>query len=160
LFGVLAKKKADAADENATMLLAACADMFDPMNDMLGRTTGLWKPVCKHPVVLALAIKKLIATQVFTPSPSELRAAMGEARQRLDAAKRRLDNFLAWMKQADKIVFAFDRAAWEAAHARVDSRVPSAMVAHSNYGIEKDDAERCEALEKLWDAKYEAEQAE
>jgi hypothetical protein len=154
LFGTLAKKKAD-TDE---MLLAACADMFDPLNDMLGKTTRLWKPVCKHPVVLALAIKKLIATSVFAPTPSELREAMETATQKLQAAKRQLDNFLAWMIQADKIVFAFDRAAWEATYARLDSRVPSAMAARSYY-YGNGDAERCAALEKIWEPKHEAEEA-
>jgi hypothetical protein len=155
LFGTLTKKKAD-TDE---MLLAACADMFDPLNDMLGKKTGLWKPVCKHPVVLALAIKKLIATSVFAPTPSELREAMETATQKLQAAKRQLGNFLAWMIQADKIVFAFDRAAWEAAYARLDSRGPLAMVAHSDYGNQEGDGERCAALEKIWEPKHEAEEA-
>ena len=74
----------------------------------------------------------------------------------LQRAKLELGNFLSWINQADKTVFAFDRAAWEATYARVDSRVPSVMLEYSNYGSD----ERCVALNKLWETKWEAENPE
>ena len=75
-------------------MLAACCDMFSPMNDIIGEGMGLWKPICKHPVVLALAIKKLIATSVFTPSPSELREAMATVTHRIAVRAEWLGGFL------------------------------------------------------------------
>jgi hypothetical protein len=59
--------------ENAA-LLASCADLFNPANDIIGR--GLWKPVSKNPAVLAIAIKYLTRTSKFMPTPKELIDAM------------------------------------------------------------------------------------
>jgi len=169
LFGALAKKKADAADENTAMLMAACADIFHPMNDVVGETTGLWKPVCKHPIVLALAIKKLIATSVFTPSPSELREAMAEVKDHLSSRADWLCTFFDWMGKADKIVFEFDRPAWEAVCARHDSTVVLSLRDLQNDGPSEDTDEngnpefppspRWLMLDDLYKAKLAAEAA-
>ena len=156
LFGAFSKRKADA--ENA-IKLAACSSMFSPTTDIIGEATKLWKPLPKHPAVLWIAIKELIATQTFLPAPKELREAMMRARDRLLLLKLDAKRWLEFAEKADRIVFEQDRAAWAAAYAHLGSRVPSAMLARSNYGSEKDDAERCVALEKLWDPKYEAEEA-
>jgi hypothetical protein len=127
LFGTLSKTKAD--DENSAMLLASCADLFNPTNDIIGTTTGLWKPISKHPLVLALAIKQLIATSVFKPSPSELRDAMKLALSKLDALGGYSGQWLELLTKADEIIFAFDRPAWDAAYAEVNSKIPLAMQA-------------------------------
>jgi hypothetical protein len=128
LFGALGKRKADAADENPAIMLAACCDMFDPVNDMIGEGMGLWKPICKHPVVLALAVKTLVATSVFTPSPSELREAMQKVKRRIDAHASWLGDFLSWMEKADRLLFEFYRPPWEVAYARVHSSEARAML--------------------------------
>jgi hypothetical protein len=169
LFGALAKKKADTADENPAMLMAACADIFHPMNDVIGETTGLWKPVCKHPIVLALAIKKLIATQKWSPTPSELREAMKEVQGHIQTRADWLCTFVDWMGKAEKIVFEFDRPAWEAACARHDSGVVLSLRDLRNDGPSEDTDEngnpefppspRWQALDDLAKAKLAAEEA-
>jgi len=108
LFGALGKK----SDENAATKLAACADMFDSAGDAIGQATRLWKPLPKHPVILALTIKRLIATSVFSPAPVELRQELRHVHERLEglvaAAQMWLDVFLV----SERIVFEFDRAEW------------------------------------------------
>jgi hypothetical protein len=124
LFGALSKRK---ADENAAMLMAACADMFDPLNRELGEVTGLWAPVCNHPAVLAIAIKTMLAKSVFTPSPSELRETMAEVKGRIDVHAYWLGEFLSWIETADGIVFEFDRPAWDLVYATLDGGAAHAM---------------------------------
>jgi len=166
LFGTLSKKKSD--DENAAMLLAACADLFNPINDAVGEASGLWKPISKHPLVLALAIKRLIATSVFSPSPSELRDAMNLAKERLSALGSYAGQFLALINKADEIIFTFDRPAWDAAYADVRSGIPLEMQGML-FGEEPDadddgnaiaPSPRWQALNDLWEAKHAAEEAE
>jgi len=45
----------------------------------IGEATGLWRPVSSHPVVLAMAVKRLQYNSVFT-SAAELRTAMIDGR--------------------------------------------------------------------------------
>jgi hypothetical protein len=151
LFGTLSKKRAD--DENSAMLLAACADLFNPINDTIGAETGLWEPVSKHPLVLAIAIKKLIATSVFTPSPSELREAMKLATRKLDSLASYTCEWLDLLQKADAILFEFDRDSWNVAYANVGSKIALAI---SDRAIENDD--RMTVLNKLWEAKQEHEE--
>jgi hypothetical protein len=139
-------------------MLAACCDMFSPMNDIIGEGMGLWKPICKHPIVLALAIKKLIATSVFTPSPSELREAMAKVKSRIDVHAAWLGDFLSWVGKADRLLFEFDRPAWEAAYAGVHSNVAAAMAGWLNQGPGADES-RVQALKAIWKEKRKAEQA-
>src|SRR4029453_17324491 len=120
LFGTLSKKRTD--DENSAMLLASCADMFNPVNDAIGTVTGLWKPIAKHPLVLAIAIKRLIATSVSPPSPAELREAMKQASERIRSREAYAHEWLALVDQADALVFAFDRAGWDAAYGKLDGK--------------------------------------
>ena len=68
LFGATAKAKAE-----SKTLLAACVSMFAPSADSVALATGLWQPISRHPVVVAIAIQKLINTAVFTPTPAEFR---------------------------------------------------------------------------------------
>src|SRR4030095_4716992 len=145
LFGTLSKKRTD--DENSAMLLASCADMFNPVNDAIGTATGLWKPITKHPLVLAIAIKQLIATSVFTPSPAELREAMKHASERISSRKAWTSQWLELINQADAIVFAFDRAGWDAAYAKVDGKTALYMSGTA----ELEDSPRLAALEALSD---------
>jgi hypothetical protein len=125
LFATLSKRKVD--DDNAAMLLASCADLFNPMNDTIGSPSRLWKPVSKHPVVLALAVKRLIATSKFMPAPSELRDTMELVVEKLSSLGACTQMFIEAVEKADAIVFAFDRPAWNASYARVSSQVPLAM---------------------------------
>jgi hypothetical protein len=125
LFDVLSKKKPDG--ESAATLLNACADMFNPANDAIATSTELWEPVSKHPLVLALAIKHLIATSVFAPAPSELREAMTKAKYRLGVLTRYCEETYEIVEHADEIVFTLDRQAWDAAYARVSAEVAIVM---------------------------------
>ena len=43
LFATMTKKKPN--DESIAMKLASCADMFDPISDSIGASTGLWESV-------------------------------------------------------------------------------------------------------------------
>lgn len=125
LYGALSKKKSD--DENSGALMEASADLFNPVTDVVGRASGLWKPVSKHPAILALAIKRLLATQVFTPSPSELIEAMKHVEDRLGCLEHYANQWLESLYRADDIVFTFDRPAWEAAYANVSSKIVRMM---------------------------------
>jgi hypothetical protein len=153
LFGALTKKKAD--DENATTLLDVSADLFNPVNDAVGLGSGLWAPVSKHPVVLALAIKRLVATSVFTPSPAELRSAMKRARDSLGMLARYAESFAELIGHADEMVFAVDRPAWDSAYTSVSANVITAM----RDSIDDDDA-RVAALDQLAKAKLSAIEAD
>jgi hypothetical protein len=147
------------------MLLASCADLFDPVNEIIGGTTGLWNRVSRHPAVLALAIKTLVRTSVFTPSPAELLAALKEAESKLGKLVHYTDQWLDTMRRADAIVFAFDRAAWDAAYAKVRSSVALAMLPSNEEPDEDEDGNaiaaspRWQALHELWERKLAAEEA-
>jgi hypothetical protein len=169
LFGTLSRRKAD--DDNEAMLLASCADLFNPINDKVGCSSRLWKPVSKHPVVLALAIKRLIAKSKFVPSPSELRETMSLVIEKLAGAGLggAAQRYIEAVEEADKIVFALDRAAWTAmyASAGINSQVPLAMQGRledeepgeDEHGNPIAPSPRWRALNDLWEAKLEAEEA-
>jgi hypothetical protein len=127
LFGALNKKKVE-GDDHAGLLLV-CADLFSPINRTIGKASGLWKPVSREPVVLALAIKRLLATQVFTPSPSELRETMEFVRRRLEVIAWWTWECLCHIELADEIVFEADRAAWDAVYAKLPRSIVAAMLA-------------------------------
>jgi hypothetical protein len=153
LFAALGKHKSD--DETAT-LLEATADMFNPVNDALGSVTDV-PPLNRHLLIVGLAIKKLIATAKFT-SAAELREAMMDVQQRLDLQRWKLEYMADNIMQADEIMFETDRAAWEAAYARVGSDVPLAMQNWSCIGEapERDDvpgSPRWQALDAILKAK-------
>lgn len=150
LFGALSKSKADA--ENKARL-TACVDMFNPVSDIIGEATRLWTPLPKHPAVLAIAVKQLIDARVFTPMPHELRAAVMLASARLRTLRSHAGQWLDLADKADEIVFENDRAAWDAAYARLGSEVALAML------DDEDETPRGRALNELWQRKHEAERA-
>jgi hypothetical protein len=125
LFSALGKKKS--SEEDAT-LLSAAADMFSPISDTIANATGLWEPISKHPLILAIAIKKLIATAKFT-SAAELREAMEEVRRTLEKLSFRIDQIRETIERADAIVFETDREAWAAAYRDVDISTVERMLA-------------------------------
>src|SRR5262245_17351644 len=88
--------------------------------------TGLWKPLDKHPLILAIAIKQLVASAVFT-SPAELRAAMTRVRERLETLLWAMQYLGDIIERADKLVFVGDRAAWGVAYADIPSEVIAEM---------------------------------
>jgi hypothetical protein len=165
LLGTLSKRKAD--DDNAAMLLASCADLFNPTNDTIGSSSRLWKPVSKHPVVLALAVKRLIATSKFMPAPSELRDTMNLVVEKLSSLGGRTQMFIETVEKADAIVFTFDRPAWNASYARASTQVPRAMQGRledqepgeDEHGNPIAPSPRWLALNALWEAKLVAEEA-
>jgi hypothetical protein len=124
LFATLTKKRAD--DANGAVKLEVIADMFNPLNDALASATGA-EPVSKYPAVLALAIKQLLATEVFEPTQVEIGAAMKRAHAQFRWHYNDCEKFVALAKRADEVLFECDRAAWDAAYAKVGSEVVAAM---------------------------------
>ena len=138
LFAALGLKKNDA--ENA-MLLASAADIFSPLDGLIGGATRLWAPVSGHPLILALAIKKIIATAKFT-SCAELREAMDEARHAISLRSWAVDYLENIVHRTDEILFDHDRATWEAHYSNVASAVPELMLPGSEGpGYYEDDDE-------------------
>jgi hypothetical protein len=148
LFRTLSHKK----DHETEALRLSCADLFNPVSDVIGKATGLWKPANKHPAVLAIAVRTMIAAGVFAPVPKELLAEMKRVESRLwlllDATRRWLD----LIDKVDAITFAADPAWWHAAYANVSSDVVLGMLRD-----EPDEpAPRWAALNRLWEAKDDA----
>ena len=123
LFAALGKKKSD--EENA-LLMAATVDMLSPLEACVGIATGLWELINQHPFILAVAIKRLIATAKFT-SAAELREEMKTATGKVGYARWVTEYIGGMIERADEIVFLGDRAAWEANHASVSGKVALAM---------------------------------
>jgi hypothetical protein len=87
--------------------------LFDPTINSIADSTGLWKPVPRHPAVVALAIRKLMAEKVFEPTQSELADACREAGGRM------LDRYLKVCRICSQIRSAYeyllaqeDRSVW------------------------------------------------
>jgi hypothetical protein len=151
LFGATAKAKAE-----SKTLLAACVSMFAPGADSVALATGLWQPISRHPVVVAIAIQELINTAVFTPTPAEFRAAMVDAKRKLRGLATYAESWLELLQVSDRVVFDFDRPAWEAAYAGVGADVIGAMQVDEEGGYEGDEDDdgepaspRYAALEQL-----------
>jgi hypothetical protein len=123
LFAAIGKRKTD--EENA-MLLFAATEMFSPTDATIGSVTGLWKPINRHPLILALAVKKLINTAKFT-SCAELREAMEEVHRKLGHQKWAMDSISEQIEEADEIMFEREREAWAAAYRNADHAVAFEM---------------------------------
>jgi hypothetical protein len=118
LFAAIGKRK---SDDESIILLNAAADMFNPVNDVLGCITGVER-INRHPLVLASAIKKLIATAKFT-SCAELYKAMQSVEHFIGIQAWHLDFMIERIHTADAMLFEEDRAAWNEAYTNVDSKV-------------------------------------
>jgi hypothetical protein len=154
LFHAMGKRK---SDESAAKL-HACTDIFSPTSNALGKTLRLWKPVPTHPLILALAIKQLMAEKTFEPSEAELREALAEVEESLSAKRRLVKQWFVKLGYADKILFTFDRPAWDAQYASVGSDIVAEMA-----GILEDSGDRSsphwQALDDLFTAREAEEQA-
>jgi hypothetical protein len=158
LFAALGRKK---SDEESAILLGAAVDMFDPVNDVCGSVTGI-APVSAHPLILALAIKRLIATAKFT-SVAELREAMGYVENSLNVKRWHLEYMLENIELADAIVFERDRPTWEANHARCSIAVNRKLVSdlelrdenryEDDDGVQHPGSPRWQELERIVRAK-------
>jgi hypothetical protein len=115
LFAAIGKRK---NDEESAILLTAAGDMFNPVNDVLGCITGV-EAINRHPLVLAIAIKQLIATAKFT-SCAELREAMEKVVHSIGISVWHLEYMIATIERADDLLFEKDRATWDAGYARAD----------------------------------------
>jgi hypothetical protein len=158
LFGAMGKRR---GDEAAAKLLA-CTDIFSPASNALGKALGLWKPAPTHPAILAIAIKQLMAAKVYEPAEAELREALDKVEQRLALRRWYVGQWIDKLCRADEIVFTFDRPAWDAAYANASSDVPLQMQGQLFYeepGEDDPPSPRWLALNALWEAKLEAEQA-
>ncbi len=134
LFGTLGKKGTD-----SKTLIRACIDMLTPNSDIIGEATGLWKPINNHhPVVVALAIRKLVYGSVFTSVPS----CAAHCRPRATASCGSIQDTDRWMKllqASDRMVFKKDRAGWDRAYANVGADVATVMQDRNEAGYEGDD---------------------
>jgi hypothetical protein len=148
LFGTLGKKGTD----NET-LIRACTDMLSPESDAIGEATGLWRPISNHhPVVVALAIRKLVYGSVFT-SVAELRAALQAARNSILWLAEDADRWMKLLQASDRMVFEHDREAWGAAYANVGADVVALMMQESDEaGYEGDDEDDDEPPSPRWSA--------
>ncbi len=117
LYKTMSKNK---AGENTEMLLLSCVDLFDPVSDSIGVSIGL-KSVPRHPIIVAFAIKRLIATKVFTPAPSELIEACISARRHLERMLRDLTNWLYNLDCEDTRLFWKDRDEWASIYTTPES---------------------------------------
>lgn len=142
-------------DEAAMAKLAGCVDIFSPASRALGRALDLWEPVPMHPVSLALAIKRLKASQTFEPSEVELREALGKVETESARLERAAREWLSRLRQTDALMFETDRDGWRAAHAGADSS------ATAQFGDADPDAfdAYSEAIQAMWEEKYGREQA-
>ena len=147
LFSSFQKRK---LDNSATIKLHMCADMFDPINDDIGMATGLWRPINKHPVILALAVKRLIATETFEPMPNELRNAIRLVAEKLHDRLRHAQAWLDDLAQAERIIFEFDRKAWANSH-RSTFEIEQARAISLRFedGDERREKARMAALDKI-----------
>jgi hypothetical protein len=123
LFAAIGKRK---NDEESAILLNAAADMFNPINDILGCITGV-EQINRHPLILAIAIKQLIATAKFT-SCAELREAMAKVVNSIAIDVWRLEYMMEKTHNADAMLFEKDRATWDETHARVDAAIERKML--------------------------------
>jgi hypothetical protein len=162
LFTVMGKRKSD----EAAAKLHACVDLFNPASNEIARALGLWKPVPRHPLVLALAIKQLMAQKTFEPSEAELREALSAVEEKLRAQRRWVFMWLQEFDRADALLFAQDRPAWDAAYGSFGSDVAGAMAAWLDDHEPRKDAKgnpvaespRWKALNEIWDRKFDAEE--
>jgi hypothetical protein len=161
LFAAMGKRRGD----DTTAKLLACADIFSPSSNALGAALDLWAPTPRHPAILALAIRQLMAAKVHEPAESELREALATVKQTIANQHHWVTQWLDVLERADRIVFRFDRPAWDAAYQAVDSRVAQAMLPTMEEPTLDDDGNRVagsprwQALQSLWQRKLEAEEA-
>jgi hypothetical protein len=141
LFGAFGKRR---FDETTIARLQACIDVFDPLNNMIGAATRLWKPVPTHPLVVALAVNQLRAEKIFDPKEAEFRAALHSVHGRLKSMANALDNWLTDARQRDRMVYTLDHEAWRNGYSDVRSTVPLVM------GIRCIDVSQQEALDQIW----------
>ena len=92
-------------------LLAGMIDVLE--GNEIADASGLWRSVQTSPAVLALACRKLIASNKFTPKAAELREACHEAYCSLlwayEAAKELID----FTRRCDVLLLEFDHKEWE-----------------------------------------------
>lgn len=156
LFASIGKRK---GDEDSAILLAAAADMFNPVNHHLCDVTGV-KPLNRHPLILALAVKRIVSTAKWT-SCAELAEAMEYVTHFIRISTWALEFMVDAIEDADEIVFERDRAAWEETHAKVPVAVNRWLLEdfwnHDgpfvDDDVERPGSPRWEALKALTEAK-------
>ena len=111
----------------------------------------MWEPISAHPLILALAVKYLLASQVFQPAPAELRKAMLLVERRLTSLRAHTESWLRTLHETDKRLFADNPGAWCDGYCDLDARALLIM-------SDLDAADpRLIALEAMWSAREEVE---
>jgi len=141
LFAVLRRndKGADVAS-----LLTACVEML--ADDGALAAAIATKPLPRHPAVLALAIRKIIATAVFPPAPAEIATAMQEIFGRLRMLRSQVWGVFQVAIDAERLAFKEDRAGWALPY--TSGKVPSVVACHL---VDDSDAEWSGAVNDLID---------
>jgi hypothetical protein len=142
--------------EEKTALLESCAEMFAPGMDAIGQATGLWQRVSKHPVILALALQKLLNVKVFA-SQAELRTAMLDAEKKIKSLFSAAESWMNLLCDSDHILFERDRAGWRLAYSNVSGEIASAMLA--SVEMDEDAGDDEDAISPRWAALNELRQA-
>lgn len=141
LFGPLGKK----GNDNAA-LLDACISMLHPDADVVGEATELWLPIPKSPVIVALAVKRLLNNAIFAPMPAEFRRELREANRSVKSLADYAERWLALLHNADRIVFEHDRDTWTRAYENLGADVAATMQDRDEAGDVGDDGEDSEDI--------------
>jgi hypothetical protein len=96
--------------KNDEAALAAMVDLLE--GDAIALASKLWEPINASPTALALAARKLIATQVFSLKPAELADACREAAKAMDKAEDACERLVEQVRQADAVLLAFAYDRW------------------------------------------------
>ena len=152
---VMSKRRND----EVSVKLLACADIFSPTSNAIGPALGLWELAPMHPMILAIAIKQLMAEKTFEPSEAELREALDKVKKQLSLLTRWIWMWLEQLDRWDAQIFKQDRAAWDAAYANVGSNVPLWMQEQAEVREKAQElSPRWQALNDLWETKQAAEE--
>jgi hypothetical protein len=124
-----ATSKNTKSDTNKAVWLASTLSMFIREIDRVGAALGLWKPVPRHPALLALAIGYLQRRQKWFPEQAEMYDALLLAKTKLGYKYSSLVRWLNDFDEADINLFHLDREKWQALYLAAPENIQTALQA-------------------------------